>query len=364
MIRALWIFFTVTLCAPLFAETRKTADETKPLRFGVFVDTYYSSSLYRPASRDRQFLTQAARDSEFNINLAHLDATVGTDRLRGRLALQFGTSVNANYQYETTTEKYSNQFSVRNLQEAFAGYRLFDKLWLDAGIFFGHIGFESWISHDNWNYTRALNLDNVPYYAAGARLSYEPAKSLTVQFHVLNGWQTVTATNRDKSFGTQVAYEMNSQWKIIHNTFAGNAAPDDSTIQYRFYSNLILQYLATSAWHFAITADIGAQKNPFDNNYRQWYTGALYARYLISAQFAVATRLEYFIDADQVMVATATSRGFQVAGATLNFDYMPEAAYRLRAEYRNFFSKDGIYRTSDGARAQEHLFSFGASLRL
>lgn len=364
MMRAVPIFFAAALCAPLLAQTEKAASETKPLKVGVFVDTYYASSLFRPASRDRQFLTQVARDREFNINLAHLDATVDTDRLRGRLALQFGTSVNANYQYESTGEKYSNQFSVRNLQEAFAGYRLFDKLWLDAGIFFGHIGFESWISHDNWNYTRALNLDNVPYYAAGARLSYEPSKTFTVQFHVLNGWQTITTTNQDKSFGTQVAYEFHPKLKVVHNAFAGNVAPDDATAQYRFYSNLILQYLATAAWQFAVTGDIGAQKNPFDSGYRQWYTGALYARYLISAQFATAVRLEYFIDGDQVMVTTGTARGFSTGGATFSFDYLPEAAYRLRLEYRNFFSRDAIYRSGEGMKAQEHIITMAASLKL
>lgn len=364
MIRAACIFFAVGLCARIVAQTEKTASETKPLKIGVFVDTYYAASLYRPASRDRQFLTQVARDREFNINLAHLDATVDTDRLRGRLALQFGTSVTANYQYESTGEKYSNQFSVRNLQEAFAGYRLFDKIWLDAGIFFGHIGFESWISHDNWNYTRALQAENTPYYSTGARLSYEPSKALILQLLVLNGWQTITSTNRDKSFGTQIAYELNAKFKIIFNTFAGNVATDESYSRNRFYGNLVMQYLATDSWQFALMGDAGMQKDSADNGYRHWYTAAIYARYLISPHFAAATRLEYFIDADQAMISTATPHGFQVAGATFNFDYMPETAYRLRVEYRNFFSKDGIYQVSAGIRPQEHIITVGASLKL
>lgn len=364
MMRAVPIFFAAALCAPLLAQTEKAASETKPLKVGVFVDTYYASSLYRPASRDRQFLTQVARDREFNINLAHLDATVDTDRLRGRLALQFGTSVNANYQYESTGEKYSNQFSVRNLQEAFAGYRLFDKLWLDAGIFFGHIGFESWISHDNWNYTRALQAENTPYYSTGARLSYEPTKALTLQVLVLNGWQTITSTNRDKSLGTQMAYEFTPRYRMIYNMFAGNVAADDSYSRYRFYGNLVMQYLATDSWQFALMADAGMQKDAADNGYRHWYTAAIYARYLISPQFAAATRLEYFIDPDQAMITTATPHGFQVGGATFNLDYMPETAYRLRVEYRNFFSKDSIYQDSDGIRAQAHIVTVGASLKL
>jgi len=357
MHRTACITFAATLWVPLFAESQ-------PLKLGVFIDTYYASSLYRPISRDRQFLTQIARDREFNINLAHLDATVDTDRLRGRLAVQFGTSVAANYQYETTGEKYSNQFSVRNLQEAFAGYRLFDKLWLDAGIFFGHIGFESWLSHNNWNYTRALQAENTPYYATGARLSYEPTKALTLQLLVLNGWQTITPTNRDKSLGTQIAYEFNPKFKVVHNTFAGNVAPDDTTTQYRFYSNLVLQFFAATDWHFAAMIDAGAQKNTDNSGYRHWYVGAVYARYLISAHFAAAVRLEYFLDADQVMVATGTVHGFRVAGSTLGIDYLPEDAYRLRFEYRNFFSKDSIYRFSDAVSAQEHIVTLAASLKL
>lgn len=359
-----WLLAGALLSTPLIAEPEKSAPEAKPVKFGAFIDTYYAAGLYRPQSRDRQFLTQVARDGEFNINLAHLDATVDTDRLRGRLALQFGTSVNANYQYETTTEKYSNQLSVRNLQEAFAGYRIWDKLWLDAGIFFGHIGFESWISHNNWNYTRALQAENTPYYATGARLSYEPTKALTLQLLVLNGWQTITSTNRDKSFGTQIVYEFDPKFKISYNTFAGNVAPDDTTTQYRFYNNLILQYLASENWQFALMFDAGVQKNAHDNGYRNWYVGALYARYLISKYFATALRLEYFIDRDQAMVATGTPRGFQVAGSTWNLDFMPEDYYRLRLEYRNFFSKDGIFQVSDGLRADQHLVTIAASLKL
>lgn len=364
------VFVALTTCAlsaglaAQQGEAQSAAGAKKPVQFGLFVDTYYASSILLPASRDRQYLTQIARDREFNINLAHIEAVVDQDRVRGRLALQYGTSVNANYQYETTTERNSNQLSVRNLQEAYAGYRLFDKLWLDAGIFFGHIGFESWISHNNWNYSRALNLDNVPYYATGARLSYEPTPALTLQLHVLNGWQTITSTNRDKSFGTQVSYEFSKQFKVVHNAFAGNVAPDDSTTQYRFYSNLILQYTPLTVLQFAMSADVGAQKNAADNGYRQWYTGAVYARYLFAPQFAAAVRLEYFIDRDQVMIATGTENGFQTGGVTTNFDFMPEDAYRLRFEYRNFFSKNSVYRYSDGLRPQEHIVTLAASLKL
>jgi hypothetical protein len=351
----------------LFAQEPAVAipqEKAAPVRFGAFVDTYYSTSAYRPASRDRQFVTQAARDRELNINLAHIDAALDHDRVRGRLAVQFGTAVNANYQNETTTEKYSNQLSVRNLQEAYAGYRLFDRLWLDMGIFFGHIGFENWISHNNWNYTRSLYADNTPYYSTGARLSYEATARLKLQLHLLNGWQVITPPNRDKSVGTQVSYEFSPMFKIIHNGFAGNVAPDETTTQYRFYSNLILEVNPSKSLAFALSADAGAQQNATNNDYLGWYTGALYVRWLITEQFSAALRLEYFIDRSEVLVRTGTTNGFSVGGLTANFDYVPTEMYRLRLEYRNFFSRDAIYAFTDAARSQEHMVTMAASLKM
>lgn len=350
-------------------ETKKanTPTEKSPLKFGMFVDTYYSASIIRPASNDRQFLTQAARDREFNINLAYLDATYETERVRGRMALQFGTSVNANYQNEPLQgagTNYSNQFSTRNIQEAYAGYKLFGKVWLDAGIFFGNIGMENWISHNNYNYTRALNLDNVPYYSSGLRLAWEATQKLSFQLHILNGWQVITPPNRDKSLGTQISYDATAKFKIIHNTFAGNVAPDDGAPAYRFYSNLILQYSPLSFLQLALTTDVGAQKNRYDNGYRQWYAGALYARWLFAREWAAALRFEYFVDPGQVMIQTGTTDGFQTVGFTTNIDYMPEDAYRLRFEYRNFFNKDAVYQQTGGTSAQEHMVTFGASLKL
>jgi Putative beta-barrel porin-2, OmpL-like. bbp2 len=353
------------LCLTAQGVFAEGAAGDKPLiRPGFFIDTYYSSSIYRPASSDRQYLTQIARDREFNINLAHVEAVVDEKNIRGRLALQFGTSVNANYQNEPTAEKNSNQFSTRNLQEAYVGYKFFDKLWLDAGIFFGHIGLEPWMSHSNWNYTRALNLDNVPYYAAGVRLTYEATAKLSLQLHILNGWQVITSSNRDKSLGTQISYEILPQLKMIHNTFAGNVAPDDNAAQYRFYNNLILQFSLSPSWQFALSCDVGAQKTAGENSYRQWYTGALYVRYLFNAQWNTAVRFEYFIDPKQVMVATGTANGFQVGGFTWNLNFQPQETYVLRLEYRNFFAADGIYRFSDGVRPQEHILTTAASLKL
>ena len=63
---------------------------------------------------------------------------------------------------------------ARNIQEAYVGYRVTDKLWIDEGIYFSHIGFESWISRDNWTYTRSLDAEFTPYYQSGVKATYQP----------------------------------------------------------------------------------------------------------------------------------------------------------------------------------------------
>ena len=159
-------------------------------------------------------------------------------------------------------------------------------------------------------------------------------------------------------------WQISEKWKLTHAGFAGNVAPDDSSTQYRFYSNLILGYNPLPALQFALSADAGVQQNPANDGYRHWYTGALHARYLITDQWNVAVRLEYLLDKDQVLIATSTENGFQVVGLTTNLNFQPTEYYLLRFEYRNFFSKDSIYRFTDRARAQEHIFTAAMSLRI
>ncbi|HEY5062558.1 MAG TPA: outer membrane beta-barrel protein, partial [Gemmatimonadaceae bacterium] len=76
------------------------ADTTTHVAFGGFVDGYFAYDFGRPRDIDRAFTTQAVRHDEFNVNLAFIDATLTGTRVRGRIAAQFGTAVQANYAAE------------------------------------------------------------------------------------------------------------------------------------------------------------------------------------------------------------------------------------------------------------------------
>ncbi|MCC6952765.1 MAG: outer membrane beta-barrel protein, partial [Deltaproteobacteria bacterium] len=74
--------------------------EGSELSLGGFVDTYLAFDLNDPNRRRRDYLTLPSRNEEPNVNLAFLDAKWSTDVSRGRVAVQAGTSVDANYTSE------------------------------------------------------------------------------------------------------------------------------------------------------------------------------------------------------------------------------------------------------------------------
>lgn len=138
-----------------------------PLIISGYIDAYYQYDFNKPATNNRPgFIYSHNRHNEFNANLAFLKASYSAESVRVNLALAAGTYMNANYASEPGV--------LKNIYEANAGVKLSKtlNLWLDAGIFASHIGFESAISKDSWTLTRSILADNSPYYEAGAKIGY------------------------------------------------------------------------------------------------------------------------------------------------------------------------------------------------
>lgn len=359
----------------------------KSLKFGAFVDTYYSHNANHPKSKERAYTTQAVRNDEFNINLGFVDAKWQEEKIRGRIALQFGTSVNTNYAAESRKDISSNQNAVKHIQEAYVGFKLTKNTWLDAGIYFGHIGHESWISSDNWNYTRALALDYVPYYSSGVRITTKFTEKFQFQFHLMNGWQNITDQNKDKSLGTQFKYQFTPHFAITANQFVGNEAPDFERKQTRFYNNTILEWKVFDWLAFALSGDVGAQKTkeslsyePWwkDVNsvlptyisreskaYNQWYHGTFWTSFRYEDLFRLSFRIERFYDPKQVLAETYTRNGFLTNGYTMTFDLLQWQPGLLRIEAIQRESMDAVFETDQNKRSRvERLFVVAASIRI
>ncbi|EMJ86368.1 porin [Leptospira meyeri] len=391
------IVFCITLSVlggnffPLLAEenpadenAKKNDSDPKPvglpssIRFGGFIDSYYLYNRNLPKDTERNFTTQGVRNGEFNINLAYIDTKVEEKNYRGRIAFQWGTSVNANYAAESTTEKYSNQNSAKNIQEAFTGFKIGKDTWLDAGIFFGNIGHESWISQNNVNYTRAFALDYVPYYSSGIRLSHKFTEKLSGQLQILNGWQNITDNNKDKAFGSQIKYKFSPSFILTLNQFAGNEAPNNERKQIRLYQNTILEWIVSERLSLVGQFDIGAQKakqrfvyEPWlavydpslgeyketsSNAFRQWYHGTVWLSYKLTPGYRLSFRIERFYDPLQVMVNTGTQNGFMSNGYTTTFDILKFDPGLLRIEYVYRRSADSVFAYRDKQTSKKEDF--------
>ena len=109
---------------PTAAPAVRTDSTPKPsVVFGAFIDTYFAWDFGQPDSFDRPYTTQPARHDEFNVNLAFLEAKLTGEKVRGRVALQAGTSVQANYAGEPNVGSVSGDDLARIIQEAWVGVK-------------------------------------------------------------------------------------------------------------------------------------------------------------------------------------------------------------------------------------------------
>jgi hypothetical protein len=333
-------------------------DDKPKVTFGAFADFYYAYDFEKPASRDRAFTTQPARHNEFNVNLAFIETEISADRMRGRLALQTGTAVNLNYSAEV-----NNRDLAQLIQEAVAGYRVAENLWIDAGIYFSHIGFESWISRDNWTYTRSLCSDFSPFYQTGVKATWQTSPKVALQLHLLNGWQNIAENNGSKAIGMQVAFTPSDRVSLAYNNFLGNEQSDSLASRVRFFNDVVLKFSLSPSFQIAGMVDFGIEEKAMGTGSSTWYDFLLLGRYQLTSFFALAGRVEYFGDKDQVIVKTGTMDGFQVYGGSITADVnlAPNLSWRLEA--RLLKNQDAIYPT-DSERPSKSNGFFVTSIAL
>jgi hypothetical protein len=318
------------------------AEKAKPwkgtLELSGYVEAYYLYDFGQPQTGNRAgFIYSHNRHNEFNVNLALVKLNYSAARLRANIALMAGTYANANLSAEPGV--------LKNIFEANAGINLLKKkqLWLDAGIFASHIGFESAIGKDCWNMTRGILADNSPYYESGAKLTYssDNGKFLASAL-VLNGWQRIQRVggNSLPSFGWQVQGKPTDRILINSSSFIGTDKPD-SVRQMRYFHNFYTIYNITDKFGLTLGVDVGAeQKAKGSTQYNVWYTPVLIARYQPIEKLALAARFEYYSDRNGVIIATGTPNGFETFGYSLNLDVIPFANAMIRMEGRLFQSRE------------------------
>ena len=313
----------------------------KPLTISGYAEVYYTADFDNPNNNNRPgFVYSHNRNNEININLAFIKTAYNTENIRANLALAAGTYMNANYAAE--------QGVMKNVYEANVGLKISKKhnLWIDAGIFPSHLGFESAVGKDNWTLTRSLFADNSPYFETGAEISYtSESGKWFVSGLILNGWQRIQRVdgNSTPSFGHQLIFKPNEKLTINSSSFIGNDKPD-SIRQIRYFHNLYAVYQINKKLGITAGFDIGAeQKSKGSEQYNIWYTPVLVAKYNVTDKLSFTARGEYYQDEKGVIISTGTENGFKTFGYSFNADYQILPNLVWRTEIRNLNSKDAIF---------------------
>jgi hypothetical protein len=323
-----------------FAQNDSIWNQKPNFNFSGFLDVFYAYDFNQPDGNFRQpFLYNHNRHNEFNINLGLIKLGVEHSKYRANLAIQTGTYANDNYVAEPGL--------LKTIFEANVGLALNKKntIWLDAGVFPSHVGFESAISVNNMTLTRSLCAESSPYFLSGAKLTFNPNEKWEIVGLVTNGWQRIKKIegNSMLSGGTQVNFSPNENVSLNWSTFVGTDDPD-TTRRMRYFNNFYGQFQVSEKFGFIAGFDIGIQQTlKGSSNYDTWLSPILISQFSINKKWKTAIRAEYYQDEKGVIIPTGTINGFQTTGVSLNLDYSPSPNTVFRIEGRWFNSFDPIF---------------------
>jgi hypothetical protein len=327
--------------ALLMSTQLMAQDSTGSLTISGYAEAYYQYDFNKPSDNNRPgFIYSHNRHNEFNLDLGYIKANYTAERVRANLAGAAGTYMNANYSAEPGV--------LKNIFEANVGVKISKKknLWLDAGIFGSHIGFESAISKDCWNITRSILADNTPYFEAGAKITYTSDNGKWLLSGLaLNGWQRITRVSGNSlmSWGTQIQFKPSDKVLLNYSTFIGTDKPDSARLS-RLFHNIYGIINVTDKFGVTAGFDIGTEeKFPGSDGKNTWYSPVLILKYAFNNKWAIAGRLEHYNDKNGVIIATGSPNGFQTTGYSINIDNSPAKNVLVRLEVRNLSSKDDIF---------------------
>lgn len=177
------------------------------LRIVGFADLAYIQNFNFPANHVYRNHPTTPRTNEFALNLAGVWLIHDpTDRLPFwvRVGLHAGASADANYAAEPTPGGEDSQFAgaevFKHISVANTGVEFDSGTDLGAGLFGSPIGIGSMFVWDNWLYTKAWELNWVPYYLMGARLGQNLPAGFRIEAWVVNGFQTIGDANQAPSY--------------------------------------------------------------------------------------------------------------------------------------------------------------------
>lgn len=335
-------------------------DSVKELTITGYVEAYHCYDISNPSSNTRPpFVYSHNKHNEFALNLGFLKLNYSLPKFRANGSLMTGTYAQANLANEPGL--------LKMIFEANLGFKISNtkNIWLDAGVFPSHIGFESAIGKDCWTLTRSILADNSPYFESGIKItSTSNNDKWLLSFMALNGWQRIYLSKyyTKPSFGHQLTFKPTSNILFNSSSFIGFAGPD-SLNQLRYFHNFYGLFQLHEKFGVTIGFDIGSQQSSVQRSiYYTWYSPVVIFKYSPITKLSVAGRFEWYDDRHQQVILTNSNNGFKTYGYSLNLDYNLNEHIVFRIEGRGLKSKDDIFIMNKRPSKENYFFTSAVAI--
>lgn len=332
--------------------------------FGFYIDTYINITLdnIRDTSNLIPFSSNCPVRDQIRMNHAALEVYYNADKVRGKLALQYGDAPNllatANAQF------------IKSIRQANFGFRIVKNLWIDMGYLINPIGYES-----SWVVINQISTVTIGgYFSFGNVLGIKLSYKFNEKFSggIMAGDPYTLAHEQNNRLGAIVffTYKPIPNFSLTYNNFFGNAALRTSEVKKTgVYNNLIVTYNPIPKVALVGQFDCAFQNNssmpPDTTNVAGMYSGFLQARYIFSDHFAVTTRYEFFNDPNgllsDIYFYDGKIRGLLTNGFALEFEYKPVKFGYIRAGYKYIHANKGnnVYYSNTSDHMNALIFTAG-----
>jgi hypothetical protein len=365
----LWLVpVLASVCAftrPAFAaddDLPTGSEPPKPTLVGV-IDGYYAWHDVPPPVRQSTTMSTASRHDEFSVNLAAIGVRLDHAKLTGNLVLQVGDSVDRVY----------GDHRLRYVQLANVGWKT-GIVHLEAGVMPSLVGRESFISTENWSYTRSFIADATPFYVGGARITARVSPTFLLGATVFNGWQTYRAGTQSPHGQLFTTWRPSDAFSIDATVLVGPTQLDSHVI--RTFADVVLTWnphprvgVALEGWaarengYEALIDATTRKKDPWA------YGGVLSARWKFGDTVWVAGRAEALRDDGGFITGTGDrSRvlppaGQDLLGGTFTFGWQPHPNLVGKVEALQRYASEEFFAGEQGSiKKRATTFSVSAAL--
>ncbi|WP_347156936.1 porin [Pontibacter chitinilyticus] len=334
-----------------FAQDISTEKPPGELGISGYVDTYYQYNLNRPESATNRGRVFDLKHNTFYLGLVQTKFTYNYGKAHVVADLIFGPNADL--------ADFGNEGAAKMIKQAYIAYDLSDKLTFTIGQYGTHIGYELVDAPLNFNYSLSYLFGNGPFYHTGAKLDYALSPHLGLMLGVVNGWDSLTDFNKEKSVTAQVHVVPASGFDVYVNWIGGdenNTLSNFGTADGSYTSlfDLTTTYQVNDAFKVGLNAAYGAfssgtseviPSDPWSSD-ADWQGAALYLNYDATATFGIGLRGEYFSDPDGIRYfGPIQATAFTLTGnVKLADDHL-----LIKPEVRVDFTQDDFFEDKQGA---------------